>query len=92
MFFINDNASRIMDSVAGPLAPVVSVSCGDTLRNILAGNGSGVFEPDAKCRHLPNAKAHLPRFCMDLYIDQSYTTTAGFMLVEPTGLYQAQFH
>ncbi len=44
--FINDNASMILAIASGPLAPVISVSCADTLRDILAGNGSGVFEPE----------------------------------------------
>ncbi len=43
VLYIHDNASMILASVAGPLAPVVSVSCDDTLREILAGNDSGVF-------------------------------------------------
>jgi hypothetical protein len=74
------------------LAPVVSISYAETLRDILVGNGCGVFEPDAKCRHLPNAKAHLPGFCIDLYSDHSYTTATRVMHVEPAGSYQAQFH
>ena len=45
---IHDNASRILAGVAGHLAHVVNVSCADTLWGILAGNGGGVFEPDAK--------------------------------------------
>jgi hypothetical protein len=47
---------------------VVNVSCAYTLRVILAGNGRGVFEPDEKCRHLPNANAQLPGLCIDLLI------------------------
>ncbi len=43
VLFIHDNASRILASVAGPLAPVANVSCADTLRDIHAGNGCGVF-------------------------------------------------
>jgi hypothetical protein len=74
------------------MTPVVSVSCADTLRDILAGNGGGVFEPDAKCRHLPNAKASLLGFCIDLYVDHHYTTATGILQVEPAGSYQAQFH
>ncbi len=80
VMFLHDNASRILASVIGPLAPVVSVSCADTLRDILAGNGTGVFEPDAKCRHLPNAKAHLPRFCINLSSEHSFTTSSGVHL------------
>ena len=81
-----------MANVAGPLAPVVSVSCADTLRVILAANGCGVFEPDAKCRHFLNAKAHLPGFCIDFYHDHSFTTTTRVMHVELAGSYQVQFH
>ena len=62
VLFIDNNASRILASVAGPLAHVVSVSCADTLRDILAGNGCGDFEPDVKCKDLPNATAHLSGF------------------------------
>jgi len=91
VLFINDNASRIMASVTGPLATVVIVSCAGTLRDILEGNGCGVFEPDAKCRHLPNAKAYLPWFCIDLYNDHSYTTTTRVLHVEHACSYQAQF-
>ncbi len=89
VLFIHDNVSRIMANVAGPFAHVVSVSCADTMRGILAGNGSGVFEPDAKCRHFPNAKAHLPGLCIDMYIDHSFSTTAGVLHVELAGSYQA---
>jgi hypothetical protein len=73
------------------MALVVSVYCADTLRDILAGNGSGVFEPDAKCKHLPNTKANLPGFCIDLYADHHYTTATGILQVELAGSYQAQF-
>jgi len=89
VLFIHDNASRIMASATGPLPPVVIVSCAYTLRDILAGNGSGVFEPDAKCRHLPNAKSHLHGFCIYLYDDHSYTTTEGVLHVEHDGSYYA---
>jgi hypothetical protein len=92
VLFINDNASRIMASVAGPLAHVVSVSCADTLRDIRARNGCGVFEPDAKSKHLPNAKDHLSGLCIDLYNGHSYTTTTGVLHVEPAGSYQSQLH
>ncbi len=92
VLFINDNASRILANVAGPLAPEVSVSCADTLEDILAGNGCGIFEPGAKCRHLPNAKAHLPGLCIDIYNEHSYITTTGVLHVELAGSYQAQFH
>ena len=71
---------------------VVSVSCANTLRDILSGNGGGVFEPDAKCMHLPNAKANLPGFCIDLYTDPPYTTATGILQVEPAGSYHAQLH
>jgi hypothetical protein len=87
--YIHDNASMILANVAGPLALVVNVSCADTLRDILAGNGTGVFEHDARCMHLPNAKAHLPGFCIDLYNNHSFTTSAGALHVEPAGSYQA---
>ena len=90
ILFINDNAFRILASVEGPLASVVSVSCVDTPRDILSWNGCGVFEPDAKCRHLPNAKAHLLGFCIDLHNGHSYTTTTGVLHVELAGSYQAQ--
>ncbi len=90
--FLHDNASRILTSVTGPLAPAASVSCADTLRDILAGNGTDVFEPDDKCRHLPNAKAHLHGFCIDLYSKHSSITSSCVLHVEPHGSYQAQFH
>ncbi len=86
VLFINDNASMILASVSAPLAPLVSVSCAHTLRDILAGRGSGVLEPDAKCKHLPNAKAHLPGFCI------CYSSSTGVLHVEPVGSYHAQFH
>jgi hypothetical protein len=69
VLYIYDSASRILAGVAAPLAPVVNVSCAETLRGVLDGNGFGVFEPDAKCRHLlTNEKAHLSGFCIDLYV------------------------
>jgi hypothetical protein len=92
VLFLNDNASRILAGISGGMAPVVSVSCADTLRDIISGSGCGVFEPDSKCRHLPNAKAHHPGFCIDLYTDHSYTSATGVLHVEPAGSYQAQFH
>jgi len=82
----------ILGGLASPLAPVISVSCADTLRDILSGNGIGVFEPDAKCMHLPNAKAHLPGFCINLYSEHAFTTAAGVHHVEPAGSYQSQFY
>jgi hypothetical protein len=89
VFFIYDNASRILANAAGPLGSVVSISCAETLRDILDGNGCGVFSPDAKCKHLPNAKAHLPGLCIDLYADHSLTTTIGVLHVGPVVSYQA---
>ncbi len=77
---------------SGPLAPVINVSCADTLRDILAGIASGVFDPDAKYRHLPNAKAHLPGFYIDLYSEHAFTTSTSDVHVEPAGSYHAQFH
>ena len=91
ILFIHANASMILFDVAGSVAPVVSVSCAYTLGDILAGNGCDVFEPDARCRHLPNAKAHLPGFYIDLYIDHSFTNTSGVQYIEPAGSYLAQF-
>ena len=76
VLFIHANASKILSNVAGPLAPVVSVSSANTLGDILAGNGRDVFEPDAMCMHLPNAKAHLPGFYIDLYSGHSFTPTS----------------
>jgi hypothetical protein len=92
VLFIHDNASRILASVAGSMAPVVSVSCAYTLRVILFGSGCGVVEPGTRCRHLPNAKANLLGFCIDLYADHTYTIATGVLHVEPDGSYQAQFH
>ena len=87
ILFINDNASRILVSVAGPLALVVSVSCAHTLRDILEGHGSGIFEPNVKCMHLPNAKSHLPGFYIDMHSDHAFTTTTRVLHVEPPGSY-----
>jgi len=74
------------------LAHVVGVSRTDTLRAILAGNGCGVFEPDANGRNLSNANAHLPGFCINLLVDTPFSTTTCTIHIEPTGDYQAQFH
>ena len=41
---------------------------------------------------LPNAKAHLPRFFIDLYSDHPFTATFGVQYIEPSGSYQAQFN
>ena len=87
VLFLHTNASRILKGVAGPLAPVVTVSCADTVRDILAGNNSGMFEPDTNCRHLTNAKAHLSSFYIDLVIDHSFNTTNGVLHIEPTCAY-----
>jgi len=92
ILYIHDNASKILANVTGPLAPVVNVSCADTLRDILARSGTWVFEPDARCKHLPNAKAHLHGFCIDLYNIHSFTTSTRVLTVEPAGSYQAQLH
>jgi hypothetical protein len=87
LFIIHANASRILSKIAGPLAPVVSVSCAYTLSAILVGNGCGVFEPDAWCRHRPNAKAHLLGFYIDLYSDHLFITPSGVQYIKPAGSY-----
>ena len=76
----------------GPLAPLVIESCANTITDILVCNGSGVFEPDAKCKHLPNAKSYLLGFCIDLRVDHPFSTCNGIIHVESAGKYQAQFH
>ncbi len=91
VIFLHTDASSILKGVTGPLAPVVTVSCDDTLRDILAGNGSGVFEPDANCMHLPSAKAHLPGFYVYLVIDHSFSTQNGVLHIELACAYKAQF-
>ncbi len=87
--FINANASWILKGVNKPLAHVVSVSCAKMLRDILTGNGCVVFEPDANCKHLSNAKAHFPGLCIDLLVDISFSTTTCTIHIEPAGTYQA---
>ena len=67
VMIIHDNATKVLHALGGPSALVISVSSDDMMRDIMAGNGSGVFAPDAKCNNMPNAKAHdLHEFCIDL--------------------------
>jgi hypothetical protein len=90
--FLHATASWFLQVVAGPLAPVVSVSCADTFRDILAGNGCGVYEPNANCKHMTNAKTHLLGFYIDPLIEHSFITTTCILHIEPAGNYQAQFN
>ncbi len=78
-----------MLALGEPGAPVVSVSCADTLLDIIAENACGVFEPEAKCRNLPNAKVKLLGSCIDLQGDHSFTTTKSSFYVELEGTYPA---
>jgi hypothetical protein len=94
VIFLHDNASRIFASRGDVLSPIVHVSCAATLRDLLAGNGTGrgVFIPDARAKTTSGAKAYLPGLCITLRRELHYTTAAGAHHTEPAGLYQAQFH
>jgi hypothetical protein len=59
----NDHATRILSGLSDATAPVVRVSCAATLRDNMARNGmKAVFQPDAKRKNTPNAKAYLLGF------------------------------
>jgi len=76
------------------MSPVVHVSCGATLRDILAGSGSArdIFAPDGKAKNQAGAKAYLLGFCITLKRDHYYTIVAGVQHMELAGAYQAKFH
>jgi len=94
VLFVHDNATRILGSRGDGASPIVYVSCADTLRDIMAGNGSGrgVFAPDTRAKCASGSKAFLPGFCISLRRDHHFTTAAGVHHTETAGAYQAQFH
>jgi hypothetical protein len=92
VIFLNDNATQILESGGDPLSPLAHVSCATTLRDIMTGNGRGVFAPDAKSKNLAIAKAYLPSFCITLRREQRYSTSTCFHQTEPAGSSKAQFH
>ncbi len=94
VLFVNDNATRILGGVGGGLSSIVHVSCAATIRDIMAGNGTGrgVFAPDVRAKNASGAKAFLPGFYITMRQDHHYTTAAGAHHMEPTGTYKAQFH
>jgi hypothetical protein len=94
VLFVHDNATRILGGRGDGLSPVIHVSCAATLRDIMAGNGTGrgVFAPDARAKNTSGAKAYLPGFCITLRKDHHFITATGTPQVEAAGAYQAQFH
>jgi len=92
VFFLNDNATKIMGLTGEGVSSVVWVSCAATLQDIMAGSGRGVFAPDAGSKSLPGAKYYLPGFCITLRRDHYFTTVDGAHHMELAGAYQAQFH
>ena len=94
VLFLHDNATRILAGGGGGMSPIVHVSCAATLRDIVAGNGTGrgVFAPDVRAKNATDAEAYLPGFCITLRNDHHFLTVAGAHHTEPTWPYQAQFH
>jgi hypothetical protein len=94
VLFVHDNATRILGCRGDALSPIVYVSCAATLRDIMAGNGTGrgVFAPDTRAKSASGAKAYLPGFCITLRKDHYFTTATGAPQMETAGEYQAQFH
>jgi hypothetical protein len=88
VFFLNDNATKIMGLTGEGVSSVVWVSCAATLQDIMAGSGRGIFAPDAKSKNLSGAKYYLPGFCIKLRRDHYFTTVGGARHMEPAGAYQ----
>jgi len=80
------------DQVGDMSTHVVHVSCAATLRGIMARSGRGGFPQDARYKIVPNAKAYLHGFNINLRRDHYYHTAAGAQHTESAGHYQAQFH
>jgi hypothetical protein len=93
VLFLHDNASRILASRGDVMSPIVHVSCAATLRDIMAGNGTGrgIFVLNARAKNTSRAKADLPGFCITFRRELHYTTAAGAHHTEHVELYQAQF-
>jgi hypothetical protein len=94
VLFVHDNATRILGGGDCDLSPIVHVSCVATIRDIMAGYGTGrgVFAPDVRATNASGAKAYLSGFCVTLRQDHHFTTVAGAHHTEPAGSYEAQFH
>ena len=92
ILFVYDHATRILTGGGDATAPVVHVSFTATLRDIMAGNGRGIFQPEDNFKNLPTAKAHLPGIIITLKRDYPYNTTSETEHIKPVVAYQAQFH
>ena len=88
---MHDNATRIMGMGGEGMSAVQHVSCAATLRDIMAGigTGRGVFTLDAKSKNLSGAKVYLPGFCITIREDHYYTTvTRAQHMRTPTHMQQ----